>query len=158
MKFFTSMNSELLKVIFLDIDGVMNSCFSKTSTVHENLAFDPNCVAHLYKIIAATDAKVVLSSSWRIGETIETISNRVLSHYGLDKYLIGMTPFQDFECTRGEEIKQWLSKNSCDSFVILDDDNDMGSYTPYLVRTKTKYGLQAYHVQKAIDILNRRRK
>ena len=40
-----------MKIIFLDIDGVMNSSFSKVSDLHESLAFDDSAVRHLKEII-----------------------------------------------------------------------------------------------------------
>jgi hypothetical protein len=42
-----------------------------------------------------------------------------------------------------------------ESFVILDDDNDMDHLMDYLVQTKMTDGLQAHHVETAIQILNK---
>lgn len=47
----------LMKVIFLDIDGVLNS--KGTSTL------DDTYISRLKEIVKATDAKIVLSSSWK---------------------------------------------------------------------------------------------
>lgn len=142
-----------IKVIFLDIDGVMNSCFSKVSDKHESLEFDKNCVDNLKRIIHKTDSKIVLSSTWRLGETLESIKKRVFSVYGLDTHLIDMTPFLGYDVTRGSEISRWLNSNKCESFVIIDDDNDMDGYVDNLVLTNAKYGLTKEDADKALDLL-----
>ena len=48
-----------MKVIFLDIDGVLKE-------EDYDAEFKDECFARLKKIIAATDAQIILSSSWRI--------------------------------------------------------------------------------------------
>ena len=55
-----------------------------------------------------------------------------------------------------EQIKAYLDglKVQPDSFVILDDNDDMLKLTPFLVRTNVKHGLTTDDVEKAIKILN----
>lgn len=62
------------KVIFLDIDGVLNSDNFFTSKYHDRLMLskgehgvmhDPRACALLGKIKKATNCKIVMSSSWR---------------------------------------------------------------------------------------------
>ena len=50
-------------VIFLDIDGVLNN-FASIERYEDTL--DPDCVAVLNGIIAASQAEVVISSTWRL--------------------------------------------------------------------------------------------
>lgn len=47
------------KIIFLDVDGVIN--------IPPYLRFDEKCIDNLRKIVKATGAKIVVSSSWRCG-------------------------------------------------------------------------------------------
>ena len=68
-----------MKVIFLDIDGVLNVENYYNALVFHNIqcktnypthdkfghVFDPNCVRYLEALCAKHDAKVVISSSWR---------------------------------------------------------------------------------------------
>ncbi len=60
-----------MKIIFLDIDGVLNSDnwlqseASKTGSYPEN-KFDPNAVRLLNKMVQQTNAKLVLTSTWRL--------------------------------------------------------------------------------------------
>ena len=49
-----------MKIIFLDIDGVLNQTGNAAS-----LPFDPNCVMYLNHVIKETGAHIVISSAWR---------------------------------------------------------------------------------------------
>ena len=66
-----------MKVIFLDIDGVLNTPASiKLAPIFVEgaptwygrhlHAFDKNCISALNKITDATKAKIVISSTWRL--------------------------------------------------------------------------------------------
>ena len=61
-----------MKVIFLDVDGVLNTSktFIERKEKHDktgiwDLEIDEFRVEYLKQIIDATDAKVVLSSAWK---------------------------------------------------------------------------------------------
>jgi len=59
-----------VRVIFLDIDGVLNHCDTRSAispTAAEPLPIPiaPECVVRLNRLIAETGAKIVISSSWR---------------------------------------------------------------------------------------------
>lgn len=59
-----------MKILFLDIDGVLNSYQFYENKSNQELVdnpFDTACVRHLKTIIDATDAKIVLTSTWRGG-------------------------------------------------------------------------------------------
>lgn len=140
-----------MKVIFLDVDGVLNSARDGYSLQLENdYHFEM-----LKKIVDATDAKIVLSSSWRIGFHAPSLPEKNLIER-LEKY--GMEIMDFTPCmtgTRGDEIREWLSNNGpVESFVILDDGCDMAEFKETnLVRTNTSVGLQEKDVDKAIKIL-----
>lgn len=117
-----------MKVIFLDIDGVV-------STFDCKWQLDINKLLLLHDIIDDTDAKIVISSSWRHGcKDLDELANkfrtfrlpRLLQNTIDDifiKYIVGMTSNGG---NRGEEIKQYLeTHNDIESYVILDDDSDM---------------------------------
>lgn len=141
-----------MKVIFLDVDGVLNSRQDGNSI---NLRTDSH-LRLLREIVKATDAKIVLSSSWRVGpsKAIRNLNNR-LAEYGLE--IMDSTPLLPGSSCRGGEICQWLSDNgqSVENFVILDDDADMLEFTDTnLVQTDSELGLQEKDVAKCIEILN----
>ncbi len=137
-----------MKVIFLDVDGVLNSSKDKFSM---SLETDRHLI-YLKRIVDATDAVVVLSSSWRkISSLRKALENRLRSY---DIEIIDST--KSLPGTRGSEIKEWLSRNpDVESFVILDDDSDMDEYkSTNLVKTEYDEGLKKEHIEKAVSILN----
>lgn len=113
---------EIMKVIFLDIDGVLNSdeYFDKIQNLNiEGIEsqVDIEKILLLKKAIDETGAKVVLSSSWRYTRNGKSLKE-LLSRYGISTE---STPFIQNE--RGLEIKQWISDNqNIEDFVILDDE------------------------------------
>lgn len=59
---------------------------------------------------------------------------------------------------RGNEIDLWLASwqgEAIESFVILDDDDDMEPFMDNLVQTSFADGLQQKHIDTAVEILNR---
>lgn len=139
-----------MKVIFLDVDGVLNSSRDDFSIrLVSEYHFD-----FLKELVDATDAKIVLSSSWRIGFNSMRRSNQnliaKLASRGLEIY--DFTPIMTG--SRGDEIREWLTTHPVDSFVILDDEDDMEEFTSTnLVKTDVEVGLQESDVQRAIKIL-----
>lgn len=108
-----------MKIIFLDIDGVLNSekfyekrhrCYEKGIPFAVNWPFsdiDPDSVDILNKVIKATNARIVMSSTWRLGETVDTLTN-ILHTVGVKGKLVGKTKsFVDDETTK-KYIKQEL--------------------------------------------------
>lgn len=159
-----------MKVIFLDVDGVLNS---EVSREQERNNFD-NWMEHevsemhvnnLKKIVDATGAQIVLSSSWRfdhpkatgrdfIVDPLMKVLDRKLKAAGLD--IIDVTPDLRGKI-RGAEIQDWLDRHSeVERFVILDDDVDMNDeQKPFFVNTTFKNGLTDELANKAIEILNK---
>ena len=116
-----------MKVIFLDVDGVLNSV--DTSEVFQGfVGIDDKLVSKLRKIVRATGAQIVLSSSWK--HDWEPLDKDKQNKYGdyLDqkhkKYLLSAvdkTSEANSEC-RGEGIIEWVGTHEVDSFIILDDE------------------------------------
>ena len=154
-----------MKVIFLDIDGVLNSVMYDTQRVEErgDNRIDMTRVKLLADIVNATGAKIVLSSTWR--EDWEKSSelcgndgkyiNECLAKYGLS--IIDKTPCLNYSDERQFEILAWLADHTgeVESFVILDDiDCSWGVLSNNVVITNPYgYGLEEAHVKKALDIL-----
>ena len=131
------------KYLFLDIDGVLNhdewfasEHYKKHQENWKKSMFDPECVARVNKILEATGAKLVVSSSWRSMADLKDIFAGV----GLptdfditphaDKIYSDLDPIRDLynddiRYWRGSEIKYYLDRHPADNYVILDDDRDM---------------------------------
>jgi len=166
-----------MKVIFLDIDGVLNSeehfiehhidakIFYKAYPNYEyrnNLKdiIKPNLLdinfeklELLKKIIRETDSKIVVSSAWRLMGKWPLIEDYLISK-GLP--IIGTTPYIYGE--RGEEIRAYLKENKkIDNFIILDDERfrDFNELLNYLVKTDfLNGGLTEEYAEEAINLLN----
>lgn len=122
-----------MKVIFLDVDDVLNSSrtayafgeYNHPKTVKNGAGkdlFDWVAIKMLQRFQSEHGVKFVLSSTWRkeigykqLGEVI-----------GLD--IIDRTPIDHDGRMRGNEIKAWLDaqpEGSIENWAIIDDDNDI---------------------------------
>lgn len=146
------------RFLFLDIDGVLNSAIWFEKMNCDALSrepiwhmIDPDCVARLNRILDATDARVVVSSSWRIIHPLGQI-DRALKERGFTGKIVDRTP--KYGGSRGAEIQQWLTAHGHDAenIVILDDDSDMGHLAPCHVRTSWGVGLTDADVERAIGL------
>jgi hypothetical protein len=118
-----------MKVLFLDIDGVLNSqrsCIAFGGYPHEvhgkdRQQFDEVALHLIRGIVKLADASVVLSSSWRITHGWDLIGRE------LDLPIMGATPTKwEPNYVRGHEIKEWLDAHpEVESYVIVDDNSDM---------------------------------
>lgn len=144
------------RVLFLDIDGVLNSLSSVLALGNPNDHLDPVCVGLMARLLKETDTQVVVSSTWRIGRTVLALQNE-LDRVGAHKIanrIIGRTG-DGHDGRRGLQIKEWIEKNdpSC-TYVIVDDDSDMlPEQMPYFVKTDFDEGFRASHYRKAMNIL-----
>lgn len=144
-----------MKVIFLDIDGVLNSLSGLIERGGQTLMG----IFHEHEkvldwVLRLTDAKVIISSSWRIGTPLDEFKYSVFSYKSIGKAVIGVTP-RIPDASRGEEIQKCILEHqgSIKRFVILDDDSDMGSLFGHLVQTDNNYGLTAVEGLKTITKL-----
>jgi hypothetical protein len=131
-----------MKIVFLDIDGVLNS--HRTAVAFggypfevdgkDRAMFDEVALSLIRGIIQTAGASVVLSSSWRITHAWEKVGKC------LDLPIIDKTP--SLPGNRGSEIAWWLAKHpKVESYAILDDSPDMlDSQKPCFVQTTMEDG------------------
>ncbi len=142
-----------MKIIFLDVDGVLN-CKTTIARCQGVIGIDPFLVMEFNRIVFATDAKIVLSSSWRNWKGgVEEIEKRTMKMYS-------HTPYLDHaKATRGDEIEEWLRRQKLksdfkvDKYAILDDDSDFYSWQP-LFKTTWEKGLTEEIANQATNHLN----
>ena len=140
-----------MKVIFLDVDGVLNSWNTKTRNPLGFIGVDEDKCQLLREIVQATGAVIVLSSSWRYHpEALPYLWDAC----GPKITCIGETP-PIWDAPRGDEIAQWLKEHpEVDKFVILDDRLDMSSVQDHLVQTYEATGITETERDLAIQRLN----
>lgn len=142
---------DIQRVIFLDIDGVVNSfawlscpgpprglprariaervrqraryChLPRAELEYELERLDPRALKRVARLAQQTQSHIVISSSWRT----------VIDFRGLEEIFIGLTswprglirdqtPIFNTLFERGREISAWLAEHPCDNYVILDD-------------------------------------
>jgi len=147
-----------MKIIFLDIDGVL--CVPGRKT------FDPSCVDKLNRITANSGAKLVISSTWRLScKNVKDFGalTAYLHSQGIKADIIGLTPSHGTVDNvrgangRGAEIKEWLDttgiKLGVSEFVIIDDNGDMGELIDSLVLTSHKTGLIEKNIDASLKVL-----
>jgi hypothetical protein len=129
-----------MKIIFLDIDGVLNSWQNgyyfgnRINKLNEGTGkcedeLCPICVSNLNILMeSCEDVDIVISSTWRQTFDIETLKNifrranflypeKIIDYTDTDKKFS-----QEFGSARAEQIKRWLEKNdSVDRYAVLDD-------------------------------------
>ncbi len=120
-------------VLFLDIDGVLNSegwlaryqGRALHLPTHASEMIDPGAVARLDRIQRATGCLVVVSSSWRHRLPLAGIEQH-LRHHGLGGRLHDRTPAGT---SRTSEIVAWLTANggTARPHVALEDEPDPGA-------------------------------
>jgi len=107
------------KIIFLDIDGVLNSQGDKN--LIEN-TFEENKLNNLVKLVKNSKSELVIISDRRI-----ILDERLMIERVFDKYeiLVNYLSLKRTHRKRSDEVLFYLSNHECSNYVIL-DDNDLG--------------------------------
>lgn len=157
----------MIRLVFLDFDGVLNSgTYQRTVAAgltdaefvtRSSKLLDADAVEKVNCLLAATGARVVVSSTWRIGMTVPEVQ-ALLEERGFAGVVCGLTPQLHVE--RGTEIQAWLEERRTHPehaggvrFVIL-DDGEMGELSPHHVKTDFEVGLTDADCARAIELLS----
>lgn len=163
-----------MKIIFLDIDGVLVTKRTLRQRALGKRVADPRCIKALNYILRETGAHIVISSAWRFCGLAEM--EAIFTLWGIEGRIIGLTPdlttyptkpqmkraeFRKYKLAkRGDEIQAWLDARQWgkrvqarDQIVIFDDEADMGHLAPLLIKTAFDTGLTREHAERAIRIL-----
>lgn len=139
-----------MKVLFLDIDGVVNRRENYDRSRNTGpYPIDSYCAFLVGRIQLQTGCEVVLSSSWRHHpEGVQNVSERVVRLLDKTPYLPGI---------RGDEVQAWLDKYpEFDKYAILDDDMDFYVYqAPHYFKTQFEDGLTDEIAEAVIEHLGR---
>lgn len=152
---------DIMNIIFLDVDGVLNSIrkcaevYKLTGKSHSgiNYPFDENCMNYLKKLVEQTNSFIVITSTWRKDEESKARLLEELKKYGLSEKVLGFTKILD---TRSNEIKEYL--NSFDvnvNFVILDDISFLDGLNSNLIVTNAFFGFSEGDYNRALKLLKK---
>lgn len=153
-----------MKVIFLDIDGVLlpippgiKPCTLRSRNA--TASFDTPCTRTLAALTAETGAKLVLTSNWRYIHTQDDIAGRE----NLDRQLAGFqlslwdeTPAFPLKSSlyRWDEISAWLKQHpETESYCILDDVALPGFPAERTVLCDAQWGLTEKDAERARMLL-----
>ena len=155
-----------MKIVFLDIDGVLNSReYDRTRDKSKLTNIDETRIPFVKQIVEQTGAVIVLSSTWRMHWNND--KNKcdedglymidIFGKYGVEIY--DKTPDLGYFVDRPDEIKQYLIElgEEVESFVIIDDYRyGWGDLSDRFVRTDPyrSLGIDAETVEQAVKILN----
>ena len=149
------------KYIFLDFDGVLNTPKGK---------FDQKAIDNLRYLLERSDAKVIISSTWRL-QGMEYIQ-KLWQDYHLPGEVVGLTPscnsidfsnidgleeWKGLHAAKGLEIAEWLRLHAKEPYcyVILDDEEDiLFAQQEHLVKIEGGKGLSKADAKASLKILN----
>ncbi len=163
-----------MKVIFLDIDGVLNSNFwndAHQREISDGSLIDEEKIHLLGRLIKSTNAKVILHSGWKfwfdsnmnpLRKEAENLKN-MLKKEGVE--LEGMTPdytteeirkSKKFSLVKADEILAWIAEHdSMDAWIVIDDlDLHNEEIKKHQIRTDANVGLTVEDVREAEKMLD----
>lgn len=151
------------KIIFLDFDGIMETVFQlpledamKVQYDKYGPMFDEECINNLRLIISATNAEIVVASSWKLNLTLIDLQGMWQSRH-LPGIVISSTPNINF--MNDTEIDSWLiqHEDEVDNFVILDDmsaDNFPQPLQSHFFHVNPSVGLNREMAEEVIRFLS----
>ena len=153
------------KVVFLDIDGVLNG-YPFLDEVEANSTarplsrqwwsefIDDDLMERLNQILEETGAVVVLSSSWRMRWPTEELQE-LFEEHGFRGQFVSATGNEP-RGKRGAQIARWLEYAPFEvtSYVCLDDDLDMDPVKARWIQTSPdRGGITEQEARRAIALL-----
>jgi len=152
-----------MKLIFLDVDGVLNIMSSSYTTSYFKpdgsvRYIEDHLVQRLNFLIEETDSYIVISSSWRLDmEDLKVQLEK--SNFKYWNRVVGQTDYNNKH--RGEQIMDFLEPyNDISHYVVLEDEiidvhGDKCTAVPLdnIVEVDFKNGLSHQDIEKAKSIL-----
>lgn len=138
-----------MKLLFLDIDGVMNSNDGNLDNT-KLYPFSSSCVDVLNEILSAHKLRIILTSSWRNVFDAEK-QCQVFKENGVNQIPVGQTKDIGYK-HRSKEIKEYLKNKKVESFVIL-DDMQIDGFDKNFVLINPSTGLTREYIERINNIL-----
>ena len=164
---------EDMDVIFLDIDGVLNSNLwneSHQKEIEEGTLIDRNLVSLLGILVKTTNTKIILSSGWRFWfnkkmNPLRTEAERLVEFFSLENiFIYDFTPdltteeirkTKRFSLVKAQEILKWIELHEeVNKWIVIDDlDLRNNIVFEHLIRTNPEIGLTKQDVELAIKMI-----
>jgi hypothetical protein len=153
-----------VKIIFLDIDGVMNTASWLNTQppfslrLYPERALHPVAVQRLNDITEQTGAAIVISSTWRMKMGLQRL-REVFAGVGLRATIIDVTPSlpmrdDTLALHREQELISWLRRHpEVQAYIVLDDLPIGGAFSPTAILIDPEVGLTDDDASRAVDIL-----
>ena len=141
----------MTKIVFLDIDGVLNTQGDKN--LIEN-TFEKYKLNNLINLILNTNSSLVIISDRRLIKEERDTIEKVFDEYEI---IVNYLNYERTHKKRSDEILFYLSNHECENYVIL-DDVDLGysedeELSSHFINTYIG-GFTKYYLKKAIELLN----
>ncbi|GMH56280.1 hypothetical protein TrST_g4135 [Triparma strigata] len=149
--------SSAAKLIFLDVDGVLN-----TSEQHLATSISSQCLRLMCELCIRTSSYIVISSTWRKHKPFMTKLLSCLRQYDCEERVLGKTceiaPFE-----RPAEIMKWMKDAKrqfgleVSGWVALDDmplEQMSADMANHCVLTTIQRGFERHHISMGERILN----
>lgn len=136
-----------LKILFLDVDGVLNNEQYITDHRTDPYPLDIQKISLVNQIKQKTGCYIVISSLWRYSrEALDVLRSKGIDYYGI-------TPCGSMSSFRGQDIQDYCNQvsNRIERIAILDNDSDFYSHQKKaLFKTSFKEGLTKEIAEKVI--------
>ena len=148
--------------ILLDFDGVMitTPTWRAVASLEDGfMAFNESCVENLARILAITQADIVLTTTHRIHYS-ETQWRQLLHNRGIvTNKITKVNQAKTFAelSIRHTEVLRWVNTNPNETYVIIDDDKSLRELPLEIksrwVETDFYVGFTMLDSERAVDIL-----
>ena len=120
------------KIIFTDIDGVLNVNYRKK--------WKKSCIDLYNKITEELNLYPVITSTWRIPHNIDKL-NEIFETQGINRKILGATILLQ-PSIRGLEILEFIERNNVKDYCIIDDNiNNITGFVDNIIHINNDYGI-----------------
>ena len=151
-----------MKVIFLDIDGVLNTTVDNTKIHIRDRGFhffiDFNLIPNLKQILELClnqDIKIIVTSINALNKNSEMFNKLLLDYFHIKKKIvIDVDSRQNKE--RGLFVQDMIKKYNINNFVVIDDDDF--DILPYIslnnfININSAVGINFKDIEKILEVL-----